>query len=196
MDDAGVLSCREMRLLPKTAREEGSTAVGVESGQPVADRAPGLLGDLKLNRPPGLLLDHGRSIANSPAGQYVVDPQPREVAAPELAVDGQIEHRKIALAALQLQTNANCPDVLWLERALLAGQATLVPGIALPRRNAPFGGHGRLQRSRPLPPQRRVAVDGPASIFRKAADAPTFRPFRPSSRNGGGPPQAAIRCGR
>jgi hypothetical protein len=111
MDDAGVLSCREMRLLPKTAREQVSTAVGVESGQPVADRAPGLLGDLKLNRPPGLLLDHGRSIANSPAGQYVVDPQQRGHS-PGAAVDGQIEHRKIALAALQLQKNANCPHVL------------------------------------------------------------------------------------
>jgi hypothetical protein len=44
----------------------------------------------------------GRSIANSPAGEHVVDPQPDEVAAPELAVDRQIEHRKIASALLQL----------------------------------------------------------------------------------------------
>ena len=114
MDDAGVLSCRVMRPLPKTAREQVSAAVGVEIGQPVADRAPSLLADLKLNRPPGLLLDHGRSIANSPGNGYVVDPQPHEVAAPKLAVDGQIEHRKIALAALQLQANTNCPDVLRL----------------------------------------------------------------------------------
>jgi hypothetical protein len=168
MDDAGILPRREMRLLPKTAREQVSTPAGVESGQPVADRAPGLLGDLKLNRPPGLLLDHGRAIANSPAGEYVAD----EVAAPKLAVDGQIEHRKIALAALQLQANTNCPDVLRLQRALLAGHATLGPRVAVMRGNWLFDDHDRLRRSRPLPPQRRVAVDRPASIFRKGADAP------------------------
>src|SRR5215472_4866182 len=73
MDDAGVLPRREMRPLLKTAREQVSTPAGVESGQPLTDRAPGLLGDLKLNRPPGLLLDHGRAIANAPADEYVVD---------------------------------------------------------------------------------------------------------------------------
>jgi hypothetical protein len=161
-----------MRLLPKTAREQASTARGVESGQPVVDRAPSLLGDLKLNRSPGLLLDHRRSIANFPAGEYVVDPQPHEVAASELAVDGQIEHRKIALAALQLQADTNCPDALWLQRALLAGHATLVPGVTLPRGYRLFGGRGRLRRGRPLPPHGRVAIDGPASIFRKDGVAP------------------------
>ena len=92
--------------------------MGVESGQPLGDRALGLLGNLKLNRSSGLLLDHRRSIANSPANGYVVDPQPHGVAAPELAVDGQIEHREIALAALKLQAYTNCPDVLRLQRVL------------------------------------------------------------------------------
>jgi hypothetical protein len=36
-----------MRLLPKTAREQVSTLASFEGGQPLADRAPGLLGDLK-----------------------------------------------------------------------------------------------------------------------------------------------------
>ena len=82
--------------------------MGVKSGQPFVDRAPDLLGDLKLNRSPGLLVDHRRAIANPPAGEYVVDPRPHEIVAPELVVDGQIEHRKIAIAALQLQANTNC----------------------------------------------------------------------------------------
>src|SRR5215472_15912151 len=103
MDDAGVLPCREMRPQPETARKQVSTTTSFEGSQPLADRAPGLFGDLEQHRPAGFLLDHRRPIADSPAGEYVVDPQPHEVATSELAVDGQIEHRKIALTALQLQ---------------------------------------------------------------------------------------------
>jgi hypothetical protein len=44
MDDESVLPRREMRLVPETAWEQVSTVRGVESGQPLADRAPGLLG--------------------------------------------------------------------------------------------------------------------------------------------------------
>jgi hypothetical protein len=50
------------------------------------------------------------------------------VAVPKLAVDGKIEHRKIALAALKLQANANRADILRLQRTLLADQATLFQG--------------------------------------------------------------------
>jgi hypothetical protein len=104
MDDAGVLPRREMRPQAETAREQVSTPVSVEGSQPLADCAPGLLGDLELDRPTGLLLDHRRSIANPAAGAHIIDPHPNEVAVPELAVDGQIQHRKIALAALKLHT--------------------------------------------------------------------------------------------
>src|SRR6516164_3110680 len=47
---------------------------------------------------------------------------------PKLAVDRQIEHRKIALVSLQLKAHANGPDILWLQRALLADQAPLFRG--------------------------------------------------------------------
>jgi hypothetical protein len=65
-----------------------------------------------------------------------------------------------------------------LQRTLLADHATLVPGVVLPRRNGRFGGHGLLRRSRPRPPQRRIAVDRPGSIFRKGADVPKNEPAR------------------
>jgi len=71
-----------------------------------------------LDRLTGLLLDHRRSIANPAAGAHIIDPHPNKAAAPELAVDGQIEHRKIALTALKLQAYTNCPDVLRLQRVL------------------------------------------------------------------------------
>jgi hypothetical protein len=104
----------------------------VKGSQPLADSTPSLLGDLEPHRPAGLFLDHRRSIANSPAGAHVIDPQPNEVAPPELAINGQIEHRKIALAPLHLEANTNGPDIPWLQRALLADQTPPVPGVALP----------------------------------------------------------------
>ena len=106
----------------------------IERHEPLADSSTGLLGDLELHRPASLLLNDGRAIANSPASEYVIDPQPNEIAAPELAVDRQIEHRKIASATLHLQPYSNCPDILRLQRALLADQASPVP------RGTPAGG--------------------------------------------------------
>ena len=52
MDDAGVLPRREMRPPAERAREPGSTPVSVEGSQPLADCAPGLLGDLELDGRP------------------------------------------------------------------------------------------------------------------------------------------------
>jgi len=94
-------------------------------------RQHGSARNLELHWPAGLLLDYRRAIANSPASEHVIDPQPDEIAAPELAVDRQIEHRKIASAALHLQLYSNGPDILRLQRALLTDQASPVPGCTL-----------------------------------------------------------------
>jgi hypothetical protein len=122
------------------AAESGSKTstcpAGAERRYPVADGAAGLLRDLELHRPAGLFLflHYTRSIANSVASEHIIDPQSNEVASPELVVDGQIEHRKIALAVLQLEANANGPNVLRFQRTLLADQACLIPRIPAPRR--------------------------------------------------------------
>jgi len=92
------------------------------------------------------------------------------VAVPKLAVDGQIEHRKISLAALKLQANANRPDVLRLQRTLLADQATLFQGSS-GSEGVGFSAEMFVsRRSRPLPPQRQIAVDRPGTISRKGAE--------------------------
>ena len=57
MNDAGVLSRREVRLLPDTAREEIAPAVSGQVRQPLADRGSSLLGDFELDRATGLLRD-------------------------------------------------------------------------------------------------------------------------------------------
>jgi hypothetical protein len=67
--------------------------------------APPLSIELNLCRCPGVVArgdgpgigHYGGAIADSPAGEHVVEPQPNQVAAPELTVVGQVEHRKIVL---------------------------------------------------------------------------------------------------
>ena len=100
MDDAGVLPRRQVRLSPQTAWEQISPLASVDGGEPLADSNAGLFGDFELNRSACLLLDYRRSIANPPTRAHVVDLEPNEVAAPQFAVNGQIEHREITFAAL------------------------------------------------------------------------------------------------
>jgi hypothetical protein len=114
MDDARVLACRQMRLPLETAREQVLTSSATGLGQPISDSASGLLGDFELNRSARLLLDYRRSIADRPARAHVVDFEPNQVAAPELAVNGQIEHREVAFSTLQLEPHPDCPDILRL----------------------------------------------------------------------------------
>jgi hypothetical protein len=52
MDDAGVLSRRDVRLATQATWEEVLTVPKLGTGQPVAYRCPGLLGNLELDRPP------------------------------------------------------------------------------------------------------------------------------------------------
>ena len=98
-----VLPRRKVRLFAEPAREQILAHASTEDGQPFDDRAARLLGDLELHRSAGLFLDHRRSIPNSPGCEHVINPQPRQVASPELAVDWQVEHGKIAPLALQLE---------------------------------------------------------------------------------------------
>src|ERR1700730_13490123 len=148
----------DMRLFPEPAREQISAPPDVELGEPLADGAPGLLGDLELHRSARLFLDHSRSVANYASADHVIDRQPHEIATPELAIEGQVEHREIPPASFQLQANTNGPDVLRLQWTLLADQPSLVPGCAPARGDGVFGRHRRL-RCRPRPPQRRIALD-------------------------------------
>jgi hypothetical protein len=62
----------------------------------------------------GAFLNHGRSIAQPTAGTDVVDLEPDEIATSELAVDGQIEDRKVTPTPLQLKAHTDGPDILWL----------------------------------------------------------------------------------
>jgi hypothetical protein len=65
-----------------------------------------LLSDFELNRSARLLLDYRRSIADRPPRAHVINFEPNEVAARELATNGEIGHREVAFAAFQLEMKA------------------------------------------------------------------------------------------
>ena len=57
------------------------------------------------------MLDNRRPVSHTAAGSYVVDPKANEIAAAKLAVDGEVEHRQIAFAALHLNADTDGPDL-------------------------------------------------------------------------------------
>jgi hypothetical protein len=76
-----------------------------------------------LDRLAGFSLDHRGAVLNSAAADaHVAHPKPHEIAAPQLAIDRQIEQGEIASAPLKSQPDADRPDLLWFEWTFLAGE--------------------------------------------------------------------------
>jgi hypothetical protein len=86
-----------------------------------------LFGDFELHGPSSLLLDHGGTVSHLASYADVVDAKLHEVTAPQLAVDREIEQREIACSSLQLQPNADGPDLFRFQRALLVDEPAFVP---------------------------------------------------------------------
>ena len=80
-----------------------------EIAQHAIDCATSLLRHFELDRPPGLLLDHGGAIPHPASDVYVIDLQRDEIAAAQLAIDREIEQSEVALPTLQLKPDPNCP---------------------------------------------------------------------------------------
>jgi len=70
---------------------------------------------------PGFLLPHRRPIDCVSAGRDILHLEGDNIAATELAIDGQIEHRQVARPSLDLQLGPDRPDLLWPERRLCPG---------------------------------------------------------------------------
>jgi hypothetical protein len=86
VDDRSVLSCRDVRLIMKAAREEVLPVPWNAIGDPIADCCSGLFGDFELDRSAGFPLDHRGTVPDSAPDAHVVDLEPHEVTAPQLAV--------------------------------------------------------------------------------------------------------------
>ncbi len=54
-----------------------------------------------------------------------------EIAAPQLAIDCQVKHGKVAAGVLILEMQTDRPNILGLDEGVLANQLTLVSGFAL-----------------------------------------------------------------
>ena len=113
MDDAGILPRRQVWLSLETAWEQISAVASVQGDDPLADSSTGLVGNLELDRPASLLLNDGGAITHSSASEHVIDPQPDEIAAPEFAVDRQIEHWQVARPSVHLQSRTDRPYMFW-----------------------------------------------------------------------------------
>lgn len=91
---------------------------------------PGGLCDLEMHRTLGLVLHDDGACRHGFAVADVPDLESDEVAAAKLAVDAQVEQGELAHPALHLETDAQRPDVLELERRLLPDELPLVPRLA------------------------------------------------------------------
>lgn len=63
---------------------------------PGSDSQPGRLGQLELHRPLRLSLHHHRAEQDLIGVHDVPDPWVHQIAAPQAAVDRQVEHRQVA----------------------------------------------------------------------------------------------------
>jgi hypothetical protein len=91
----------------ESARKDVGASICRSRVQPVLQRGASLLRDFELNRTAGLALDDCRPVSHVSADCDVIDPKADEIAAPKLAVDGEVEHGQIAFVVLDLKSDAN-----------------------------------------------------------------------------------------
>ena len=96
----------------------------------IVDRLTRRFGELEPDRLACLLLPNRRPFERLAGGRNVLDSERDHVAAAQLAVDREIEHREVANLAFDVKLGSDRPDVLRPKRRLLADKLALVPGLA------------------------------------------------------------------
>ena len=102
-----------MRLILDSARKDVGAPICRSRVQPVLQRGASLLRDFELNRTAGLALYDCRPVSHVSANGDVIDPKADEIAAPKLAVDGEVEHGEVTHSAPDHQVSSDRPHVLW-----------------------------------------------------------------------------------
>src|SRR6516225_4415493 len=128
-DEPSILPCRNSSVAAATAGKEVLTRLLVGGSDVVVDCLTGLLGHPEPDRLAGLLLAHRRAIDGVSVRRHI-HLEADDVAASQLAIDGQIEHREIAHSSFDLQFVPNRPNVFGPKRRLCACQFALIPGLA------------------------------------------------------------------
>lgn len=126
---ARVVSRGQMLVLADPAREQVVAWLAILLRDPLQDRLAGLFGDLELHRAACHSLHNRGARPHFSAQQDIVNPQGHEIATPQLAVDGKVEHGEVAQAPLDLQADADGPDLPQFERRLLADELAQVPRL-------------------------------------------------------------------
>src|SRR6266699_1872280 len=127
MNDPGILPSGKVRRCRHTAGKEELLRLQAGGRDPGTDCVPRFFGDLELHRPLGLLLHDDRTRGDMTALEHNANVKPHQIAPAQLAVDGEIEQREFPGSMIQLQSNPNGPDLLQLQRWLLADQLPFVP---------------------------------------------------------------------
>jgi len=128
-DESGILPGGHAAVVITTAAEKKFTRFLASGFDVIVDRLPRLLRQLESDGPTGLLLPHCGTIDRIPARCNVLDPKCDDIAAPQLAVDCQIEHRQVSRPSLHLQSGTDRPYMFWPQRWLLADKLALVPRL-------------------------------------------------------------------
>src|SRR6516225_8761674 len=129
-DEPSILPCRNSSVAAATAGKEVLTRLLVGGSDVVVDCLTGLLSHLEPDRLAGLPLAHGRAIDGMSVRCHIFHLEADDVAASQLTIDGQIEHREIACSPLDLQFAPNRPNVFGAKRRLRPCQFALIPGFA------------------------------------------------------------------
>ena len=132
MNDPGILPSRKVRRRRHAARKEKLLRLQVGGRDPGSDRVPRLFGDLELHRPLGLLLHDNRAWGDMTALDHIANAKPDQIAPAQFAVDSEVEQREFTGSMIQLQSNPDGPDLLQLQRGLLADQLPFVPRYCRP----------------------------------------------------------------
>ena len=86
--------------------------------QPGKQARTNICRQLELYRPTGLLPDDDRPGSDLSTGNHISDLNFNEIAATQLAVEGEIEKRTVAKSTFAIKEEANSPNLLLCKRSL------------------------------------------------------------------------------
>lgn len=140
----------EASILPRAHRLAGTDPAleheiidgAAPSQQPCCEARAGVRGNFKLHGPPGLPLNDHCAVTNFGSGHEVADLELHQIAAPQLAVDREVEQGSVAQPLLAIKEEPDRPNLLLRERPLGAdGPAGILRDSILHRRVEVRVGH-------------------------------------------------------
>jgi hypothetical protein len=126
-NEARILPGGQMLIRATAAREQALARLPVGDPQIVVQCLPRHLCQFEPNGPTCLPLADVGSIDGVAVGCYVIHSEGDEIAAAQFAVDGEVEQRQVARAALKLQLGSNGPYVSRSQWRLRTGELAFVP---------------------------------------------------------------------